>query len=257
MTAEVNHDDSVTALAISPDSASFASGSGPYRGHGGKIADIRNGRLLATTEYAEAVNDIDFSPDGQYLAVVYSRFGSHILSAKNGRTIADFYIGPRVTSVLFSPDGGQLATVEEIYEEGHPYGTVKIFDMTDFQLHEESPPTLATLSDLESPPIVNYLQGGAYFATKDRATIRIWDTITWQELVRFEGAFDNASFSLEGDLLATVTNTNDESQLRVFHWNPEILLENARRRVTRNLTHKEWNKYVGDIPYEAFRPEHP
>jgi WD40 repeat protein len=254
MTAEVKHDDLVTALAISPDSASFASGSGPYYGHGGKIADIRNGRLLAATEYAEAVNDIDFSPDGQYLAVAYSRFGLYILSAENGRIIADRH-GPRVKNVLFSPDGDQLATVEEIYEEGHPYGTVTVFDMTNFQLHEESPPTLATLSDLESPPIVNYLQGGAYFATKDRAAIRIWDTITWQELVRFEGAFDSASFSLEGDMLATVTTTNDESQLRVFHWSPENLLESARRRVTRNLTHKEWNKYVGDIPYEAFRPE--
>jgi hypothetical protein len=150
-----------------------------------------------------------------------------------------------------------LATVEEYYEEGHPYGTVKIFDMTDFQLNEQDPPILATLSELESPPIVHYLQGGAFLATKDRAAIRIWDTKNWQELVRFEGAFDSASFSLERDLLATVTTTNDESQLRVYHWSPENLLESARRRVTRNLTHKEWNKYVGDIQYEAFRPEHP
>jgi len=39
---------------------------------------------------------------------------------------------------------------------------------------------------------------------------------------------------------------------RVWLWCPDDLIAKACSRVTRNLTHNEWQQYIGDVlPYQA------
>ena len=55
-----------------------------------------------------------------------------------------------------------------------------------------------------------------------------------------------------------VVSGSADGTARVWPWRTEDLIEEACRRMPRNLTHEEWNRYIGpEIPYHPTCPNLP
>ena len=90
---------------------------------------------------------------------------------------------------------------------------------------------------------------GKYIATASSDhTVGIWDAQTGEQLARL--VHDNrvyaVVFSKDGRYLATAC---DDFLVRVWLWKREDLEAEAKLRLTGNLTHEEWQEYIGNEPY--------
>jgi WD40 repeat protein len=189
----VHHESMVLKVAFSPTGECFASSSldGIV-----KIWDARTGQLVHTLKaHNDRVFGLVFSPDGKRLASVGAENDRqiHIWDVRTGQRLLTWegHEG-RIASVAFSPNGQLLATAGAIPIESE----VKIWDaVTGELLH---PP-------LPGGPFVVFSPDGQRLAEgASKGEIRIWDTRTYQVLVRLpEDGTSSIAFSPDGRYLAT------------------------------------------------------
>jgi WD40 repeat protein len=121
---------------------------------------------------------------------------------------------------------------------------------------------MADHSELGSVPHDSWVSGVAFapdglvFATASGPVI-LWDTATRTKHVHLldpvgvqvTGSRAAVAFSPDGTLVGTAMGLNGY----VWRWRSEDLIAEACRRLTRDLTHEEWEHYVGREPYRSTR----
>jgi Planctomycete cytochrome C/WD domain, G-beta repeat len=196
----------VTALAWSPDGSLLASSG--Y--HEVLLWNAADGTLVRRiTNVAERVYDIDFSPDGQRIAVAAgtpAQIGeAKIFTVAEGQLLADLVAtDDSVFAVAFSPDGSRLASAGADR-------TVRIYDASTGEQQHSIEDHADWVMDIAWSP------DGAKLASASRdKTSKVFDAKTGDSLVTFNGHGEpvfGVAFAPDGQQVVT---SGRDKQLRVW-----------------------------------------
>jgi len=184
------------------------------------------------------ITSLDFSPDGQLLAVA----GYHevLLHKADGSGLVSRLIGAseRVQSVAFSPDGKTLAV-----SAGNPgrFGEIQLWDVAKRKLKLSLPLTFDTINGVSWSPDGTKIG----FGCADN-TVRAIDAKTGQQVL-FQGAHNDwvlqTTFSLDGTFLVSVSRDRTMK-----------LIEVATQRFIDNITSITPGALKGGLTAVALRP---
>jgi WD40 repeat protein len=201
----------VNSLAFSSDGLTLATGEGDGYGLSGSIKlwniatglqlDHFGGTEIGDSLTDEAVFDVEFSPDGSFLAAstgkgtllmwdIAKQMKGSVLTISSNDLV-------HINSIAFSPDGKLLATTGS--NDGH---NIK-YDLG--LLDVASGETLFILEGHSSDTLrVNFNPDGQVLASTSRdGTVRLWDVETGKSLAILDSGGSNVIFSPDGTLLAT------------------------------------------------------
>jgi WD40 repeat protein len=175
------HKGVVRAVAFAPGGKTLASAGG-YQAQGGEDWAIRVWDVEAATclrqleDHSATVRSLAFSPDGGTLATVSHDKSLKLWDAATGRLLRTARGPDMLVAVAFAPDGKTLAAAAEP-------GTLTIrhavsLDVLNTIRHENS----EVLRDLAIAP-----DGRSVATCGMSGRIRLWDTLTGQELLTLEG----------------------------------------------------------------------
>jgi WD40 repeat protein len=282
--ARLDHGGWVQSAKFSPDGRYVATASGD---NSARIFAVAAGKEIARLPHGGAVSSVQFSPDGRYLATASDDTSARIFEAATGKEISRLPHTGAVSSVQFSPDSRYVAT-------GSADNSARIFAMATGKEvarlpHEGAVSSvqfsadgryLATASDDTSARIfeaatgkeitrlnhesrifdVQFSADGRYIATggEDGRT-RVFEAATGKEIARLphEGIVFRVQFRPGERSLRSLVSTPGHLGIYSDLLVPEDLIVETCRRLTRNLTTKEWKTYFPDAPYHKTCPEIP
>ena len=253
--SKIPHQSGVQAVSLSPDGKYVATTSDGIV----RIWEVKSRREInwppsASNIDAQGRNNreialVAFSPDGDYLATAGKLKESQtqqvrVLKVTTGQEVAHMKHEHPVSRITFSRYGKYLAIASN-------KGIAQILEVSTGR-EIAGFPHGAEITDLAFSPDENFL------ATAEESGIaRIWEVSTNSEVARVvhEGYLQTIAFSLNGKYLATANGyktrapgeqaPNRYNSARLWLWRPVDLIEEAGKRVTRNLTDVEWEFYVG------------
>jgi WD40 repeat protein len=224
---------------------------------GVEVRDLDGDHLLFE-RHTGPLRSVSISGDGKYVAAGVQN-AALLFSSPDGNEVLSVKHQGLVHSVAVSADGRYLASggVDQI---------VPVYDV----LHRKE---LYRLSHQQTVYAVAFSPDGRYVATGglDR-TARIFSLATGEEVVRLphEATILAIQFSPDGSEVLTAAgkdSNNRESDTPVMPGlamrpfivtrhllRPVDLVKEACARLTRNLTHEEWTRYLGDEPYQKTCP---
>jgi WD40 repeat protein len=202
------HSDIIWVLALTPDGQRLATGSTDRTV---RVWDTATGQTVYTLEFGGEVSSVDFSPDGQRLAVVVDlELAVYIYATASGElleTLTQPDWASAVPAVLrpsgavYSPDGLRLAIALNPAAAGQP-GQVELWDTQTSQRRLILPERL-----------INYRNGlsfspdGARLATPYSADrhAAVWDVATGERLFILSTNANRIRFSADGQRLLTAS----------------------------------------------------
>ena len=194
----LEHGNSVTSVAFSPDGTLLASGGKKFRNGEVKLWNVKTHQNIATLEgHGRDVTSVAFSPDGTLLASV-GDYEIKLWDVKTHQNIATLegHWGD-ITSVVFSPDGTLLASGGKKFRNGE----VKLWDVKTHQ-------NIATFEvDWFTDVIfVAFSPDGTLLASvHDDNKITLWNVATHQNIATLEGH--------RGDVVTSVVFSPDSTLL--------------------------------------------
>ena len=167
--ARMTHDDSVTAVAFSPDGRYVVSESGDGTA---RVWEAASGREVARLPHDDRVTAVAFSPDGRYVVSGSEDNTARVWEAASGREIArlthDDWV---VTAVAFSPDGRFVVS-------GSIDGTARVWEAASGR-------EVARLTHDEYVTAVAFSPDGRYVVSgSNDGTARVWEAASGREVAR-------------------------------------------------------------------------
>jgi uncharacterized delta-60 repeat protein len=189
--AKLEHNDSVNAVAFSPDGKTLATGS---YDNTARLWDVETGKQLKRLEHDGSVNIVAFSTDGKTLATGSSDNTSCTWDVKTGELLQRLKQDGSVIDVAFSPDGKILA--------------IGSWDNTAWLWDVQTGKELQRLEHDDYVIDVAFSQDGKTLATGSYDnTARLWDVQTGKELYRLKHNIRlyAVAFSTDGNEIATAS----------------------------------------------------
>jgi WD40 repeat protein len=281
----------IFSVALAPTGTRLAIGT-----RAASVWDLETRQELHRFPHGSVVNGVAFHPDGTLLASCSSDGSARLWDLETGREVVrlqhdigaghgnedwdDDTAGVTVSAVCFDRAGGRLATasdnsarVWQLPEGGETYQLTHPRVVHDVSFHPQGI-SLATACedgivrvwDLETGAeahgfttdgtlySVAFDANGIRLAAGGYGTSYVWDLETREETHRLysTGYVRAVAFDSTGTRLATA-----DKAVHVWDLRTETLIEQARARLTRNLTPEEWQRYMPGQPYEKFRDDLP
>ena len=190
------------------------------------------------------IQDVAFSPDGQYLATASDDWTARVWDLSSGNELGHVSHQGSVLDVAFGPDGRYLATASQD-------GTARVWDVS-------TSTEVARMSHELNVSNVAFTPDGKYLATASQDnTAHVWNVSSGTELMRMtHGPIDDymreVAFSPDGTYVVTVGS----SLSRVWRWRTQKeLVEAACTRLTSNFTRAQWQRNLPTIPYHETCPK--
>lgn len=197
-----------------------------------------------------------FSPDGKYLATGYSNGKILIWDWQTKQVHIDLYQSPEITrahedyieAITYNADGSLLASASDD-------GTVIVWNM-DPNIDDRNKFTfrdhIATVNDVAFSRDGNFLiSGGA------DQLVKIWDLHEGSHIVQ-PTLYGNTSLIRGVDVSPNnkhIISGSDDNSIRIFTLDLDEALEQAQKRVTRQLTQAECAIYLHVSSCDQFPPE--
>jgi WD40 repeat protein len=194
-----------------------------------------SGRILPL--HASGVTGLVFSRDGHYLAVyggmLRVSYGYvRVWDIRTGKEMASFDTNVQVTSASFSPDGARILAA------GHNE-LAQIWDLRRrvelFRFFHRGGIYRAMFSH----------DGRSIFTVSDDGFIHVWNLQDRREAIRIHGRPSQIAESSDGRYAAAV----EDKLVEIHALNPDDLVSETCKRVSRNFTPLEWARYFGEEPY--------
>ncbi|MBR8839701.1 MAG: caspase family protein [Stigonema ocellatum SAG 48.90 = DSM 106950] len=158
---------------------------------------LRNGLALlpfSTAHHNAVVNNIVFSPDGEYFATASDDKTAKVWEVSSGKEIIRLPHDDQVTDVAFSPDGKYVATASNdktarLWETSTAREVVRIFHTN-------------TVISITFSPDGKYLATASYTASYD-GTAKLWDVNEGKEIAQFPRKSAALVFSPDSRYLIT------------------------------------------------------
>jgi WD40 repeat protein/basic membrane lipoprotein Med (substrate-binding protein (PBP1-ABC) superfamily)/DNA-binding SARP family transcriptional activator/energy-coupling factor transporter ATP-binding protein EcfA2 len=268
-----HHHRAIEVVAFNPDGSQLASGDGNASL---KIWDIDSGRLISAEEVQNinSIYDVVYSPAGSLLAIGGEYPSFYLLDGTTLERISAYPTFGEVDGLAFSPDGVLLAATTrtgmvEMWNThtGEKLPTISASEgwITDIDFSPDgedlalaSDEGIASIYQIEdqklqltlrghSAPVsgVSYSPDGRWIATASQdSSARLWDATSGEELLLLRpetgvGLVD-VIFSPDGKMLAT----SGDDAVRVFLLEINDLVDLAKRRLSRNLTNQECQRFL-------------
>jgi WD40 repeat protein len=184
-----------------------------------------------------------FHPGGKWILSQTDTNIIHVWDAFSGNEVSSLvHDGRVVNSAAFSPDGKWVVS-------GSSDSTVRVWKTSTGQEILRITLNGLVYAGAFSPD-------GKWIVGSANGTEYVWEAATGREVIRLEHTELVAplAFSPDGKWILTI---GDEGTAWLWKWQPEDLVAEACRRLSRNLTHDEWQEYFGDMSYHLTCPNLP
>ncbi|AFY56261.1 WD40 repeat-containing protein [Rivularia sp. PCC 7116] len=193
---DINSENWVNAVAISPDNKIFAIGD---RDNNIKLWDINSGeQIYLLNAWHGAINDVSFSPDGKFLASGGDDTTIKLWDISNGSEIRTLKgHNKSVKSIVIAPRGDTLAS---IYSDGRAV----LWDLTTGRI-------VHTLDNTNTPDGISsvaFSPDGKTIAIANRKkyNIKLWDIASNRKICNLthnDSSAINLTFNLDGKIIAS------------------------------------------------------
>jgi WD40 repeat protein/tetratricopeptide (TPR) repeat protein len=254
------------SVAFSPNSQWLAAGGeerddgdawsmGPGSGLA-EVWDVDSGEIVVEISTELPIYSVAFSPNGMWLATGSGGASGAVQmwDLNTGEEVSKIAHPAGVSAVTFSPDGQWLAF-------GSIDGTVQIRKVGGWEKVAQVVHPAAVESLTFSPDSQWLAAGGGGFCDMGQGNFNevwVWNVPTGDAIAHLPG-IQSVAFSPDGKWLATALGglLRRQTEVRLIFWQPEDIIEEACRRLNRNLTREEWEQAYGERPYEKTCPNLP
>jgi WD40 repeat protein len=167
LTARLDFDEGINAVALSPKGTFIASGSeaGILR-----VSDVATGRVILKRQHGTWITSVAFSPDGTYVASGSDDGTVRVWNLSEGTEIASMIQGTQIRSVAFSPDNRYIISTSND-------GMARVWEISTRK-------ELLTQGDWITSAAFSP-DGKSVVLGSEDSTVRVFEIVTGKEIMKF------------------------------------------------------------------------